>query len=735
MQEFHTYCRNCQALCGMTLGVDNNRIISAKSDRLNPYSQGYFCSKGVLGAEFSNGVGDRLVQCMKRRPDGLLHPIDKHEAVGEIAEKLRNIIERHGPRALGLFFGTASYFDCVGRPLFMDLLHKLGSPNLFSTLTIDQSSKTVAATRMGIWMTGRPVYDQCDVLLMAGTNPLVSHQGWPLNPFPGANVHHHVRQARQMGIKMIVIDPRRTELAVVSDLFIQPRPGTDAAIFASLLREVLANGWEDSVFARRWTTNLERLRAAVAPFSCERVARYAGVSVEDLRMAARWLGAARKPGIGTGTGVDMGPHCNVAEHLVEALTALTRGYVRAGDKISNPGMLSSRVEVETVLPPDRPWERGPRSASDSRYGRLLGEFPASLLPDEILNGGEHSIRAMIVDGGNPIACLGEPERVAKAFRQLELLICIEPRLFSATAQLSHYVIAPTLQFERSEVTAFSETMFPMPFAQFAAKAVEPPPQTMGEDEFVWELAKRLGIQLSLKNVPFGADFDTYPIQLPIDMNKPPVREDLIEWMLDQSPISLQELKANPHGLTREVDARVRSPGHDDGVRLDLCPTDVAEEISAVAEELETGCQGDHFLLISRRVREVINTAFHENPKGRRHHEVNWLYVHPSDMTRLGIQEQDGVAMEGAHGSIVGYAKSDPTLRPGTVAMTHCWASGQASNFLGIEGGHTSVLVSLREHLEPINRMPLQTSISVRLQALGRSLTQVKELHRAAQAPG
>ena len=91
MKEVHTYCRNCQGTCGMTLKVEDNRIVSATSDRLNPYSEGYFCIKGTLGAEFASGAENRLVECLKRGADGALHPIDKYQAVDEIAEKLRDI--------------------------------------------------------------------------------------------------------------------------------------------------------------------------------------------------------------------------------------------------------------------------------------------------------------------------------------------------------------------------------------------------------------------------------------------------------------------------------------------------------------------------------------------------------------------------------------------------------------------------------------------------------------------
>nr|WP_176392237.1 molybdopterin-dependent oxidoreductase [Sphingomonas sp. CDS-1] len=724
MREVHTYCRNCQGNCAMTLKVENNRIASASSDKASPYSEGYFCIKGTLAAELCNGAEGRLTQCLKRGEDGVLRPIDKYQAVEEIAEKLRVILDRHGPRALGIFFGTTTYFDCVGKPMLKSFFHAIKSPNVFSTVTIDQSAKLLAPARMGAWAGGRPVYHQADVVLLAGTNPILSHQGWPLNPFPATNVARHVRRAKEKGIKLIVIDPRRTESAEAADLFIQPRANTDAAIFAALAREILANGWEDRNFLDRWAVNLHILRDAVEPFTIERVADFAGISADDLRLAARWLGEARKPALGTGTGTNFARHGNIAEHLILSIVALKGAFVRAGEVMPSPGIFKPRPDVEGVFPPRRTWEQEPKCASDPRYGKLGGEFPASILADEILHEGKDAIRALIIDGGNPVACMGEPERMAAALEHLDLLISFEPRPDSASARLAHYVIAPVLQFERNDVTSTADLMMPMPYALYAPKAIDPPEQVMGEDEFVWELARRLGVDMIFKDQPLGMDFDADPHGLPLDLDQPFDRDAIIDWIVAKSAVTMEELRANPHGISFEPTKRLKSAEEDNGARLDLCADDMAEEIKAVAADLEDVAD-DRFILISRRVRDFLNTTYIGTPTAKRHNEVNWLYLHPDDMGRLAVGERDGITIMGEHGEIIGYVRPDATMRQGVVAMTHCWASMEDDNALGTKGGHTSKLVSMHVDLQPINRMPLQSGIPVRLQPLGLNLEQAK----------
>lgn len=723
----YSYCRNCAANCGLVFEVEDNRILAAESDRENLVSEGYVCIKGTMAVDLHRGEENRLTHCLKRGEDGRFHPIDRRQAVDEIAAKLKVMLDRHGPRALAAFFGTTSYSDCIGKPFLKSLMHELGAPAIFSSMTVDQSSKWVTAARMGHWLCGKPLYTDTDVILLAGINPLISHSGYPNTPIPGININQHFRAAKKQGTKFIVIDPRRTEAARYADIFIQPKPGYDAAIFAALLRIVLENGWEDCAFAERYTVNLERLRTAVEPFSAERVARAAGIDAADLQAAAELLGRARKPGTGTGTGLNMAAFSNTAEHLAEALTALVGGYLRAGDRIPNPGVLVPRADVETIAPPNRTWEHEPKCASDPRFGKLMGEFPASIFPDEVLHGGEQAVRALFVTGSNPAVTLGEPELTIEALRKLDLLVTFDPRADSATAQLSHYIIAPTLMFERSEVTTFTEWLFHFPYVQYAEQIVEPPAQAMGEDEFFWLLAKKLGVQLELKNVPFGADFAALPPGLKVDIETMPSRDELIAWLLSASPVDLETLRAHPHGYTMEIEKTIRAPETDDGARLDLCPPDLFEEICAVDAYVDgVGSSERGYLLTVRRILESFNSSFHGHPLTLRRHGTNRLHIHPDDLSAVGAREDEAVRITSDHGEIVGYVRADPTMKPGVVSMTHCWGSPTDPDPLGLRGAHTGRLVSLHADIQSINRMPRQSGVPVDLAPLGFTLEEAQE---------
>jgi anaerobic selenocysteine-containing dehydrogenase len=673
-----------------------------------------------MSVDLQNGVEPRQLTCLKKNADGGFQPIDKLQATTEIADRLSEILEKHGPRSLAIFFGSTSYFDSVGKPLARSLMSTLGSPNIFSSFTLDQSSKWVAAARMGVFAGGIPSLDLTDVVLLCGTNPLVSHQGFPFSPVPAQNAYVHITSAKKRGVKFIVIDPRKTEMARIADLYIQPFPNQDAGIYAAIIRLILVNGWENKAFCARWTHNIEILRKAVEPFNPDFVARVAGIPAEQLHSAAGLLRNARKPNVSSGTGPNMAAFSNTAEHLCAALNAILGGYVTAGDKIPNPGIYSPRSPVEAVFPPNRTWEHEPKCHS-ADYGKLMGEFPASILPDEILTPGPHKIRALIVVGANPALSLSEPARVHEAFKDLDLMVTFDPSI-SATAQFCHYVLSPPMQFERADVTAFTDISFPYPFAQYTEAVVPPPAGTLAEYEFFWHLARKLGIQLILKSIPFGTEYKDVKVGLNLDMNTLPPREDLVGWLADQGTVRFETLRRHPHGYIEVSTATLKPAEIDDGSRLHLCPDDVFAEIEAYSRQCDSVESGRQFLLSSRRIVESFNSSFQQNPITLRRHRTNRLYVHPDDLRILELTEDDGVQIDSANGSIIGYVRSDATMKPGVVSMAHGWGAGSVSDPWGLKGAHTGRLVSMHASLQPINRMPQQSGIPVSLSKLPMTLT-------------
>ena len=229
-----SYCMICGAYCGLELEVEGGKVLSVKGDPDNAQSRGYMCVKGAMSAEQHNG-SDRLTNALERGSDGELREVGPEAALDAIADRLGQIVQESGPGAVGVLVGTGGQGVWAGS-LMRSFLEELGTPYLFSTMTIDQSAKWVTAGRLGVFATGKPVIDDLDVVLLCGNNPAQSHLGGPQTPIPSAGPMRGIREARKRGTKLIVVDPRRTETADQADLHLQIIPGEDPTLFAGMIR-------------------------------------------------------------------------------------------------------------------------------------------------------------------------------------------------------------------------------------------------------------------------------------------------------------------------------------------------------------------------------------------------------------------------------------------------------------------------------------------------------------------
>ena len=243
MAELRSFCRLCLGTCGTRVELDDDgRILTVRGDRDHAMSRGYVCMKGVAAPELHNGP-DRILQPLKRVGDGFT-AISSEQALDEIAARIAGIRSRSGPDAIALYNGTQAAFNALAVPMAGAWMAALGSRSTFSTMTVDQSAKWVAAERLGSWGAGPQVWDEADVWMFFGTNPLVSIVGG-VNGFISQHPDSRMKAAKARGMKLIVIDPRCTETAEYADVFLQARPGEDATIAAAMLRLILAEGWED----------------------------------------------------------------------------------------------------------------------------------------------------------------------------------------------------------------------------------------------------------------------------------------------------------------------------------------------------------------------------------------------------------------------------------------------------------------------------------------------------------
>jgi len=674
------------------------------------------CPKGLASLDFHNGAENRLLHSVKRNASGEFGELPASQALDEIAAKLTSLIETHGPRSVAVFHGTGAYRSVLGGLLERAFVSSIGTPNFFSTMTIDQSAKWVTAGRMGVMASGKPSTRDIDLAVIVGNNPLVSHQTYPFAAGESGAPARSFAEAKARGARIVVIDPRRTETARYADLLIQPLPGEDAVLFAAIAHILLRDGTYNKAFCDRFATQLDALREAVAPFTPVFAAQRADVPVAQIELVAEWLGSAKRSFVGSGTGPSMSAHSNLNDHMIETVNALVGGYKRAGDLVRNPGTLKPRTTYETVVAPSRSWEKGIKCRT-ANVGTLFNELPTALLPQEILVPGPDKIRALIVFGGNPVMALGDPDRAVPAFRDLDLLVSLDARM-NETARLAHYVIATSQHFERHDITIPGDSLYPEAFAQYAPPVVPKPPGTIHDWEFFWGIAARMNVPLTLKYWNYGLVYDEIPGGMKLDMQRAPDPEEMMRHLCENSAVSFDELRVNPSGVRPQRPPAYVQAAKDTGARLELCPRDIADELQSVLSETSDACF--KYRLTCRRLFEAMNSAYRDAPRTRRKYPLNWAYMNPQDMQQEGIDEESLIEIQSDAGCILGLARADDRLRRGVLSMSHLYGSLEPSTDpRNQRGSHTGRLTSLERWLEPINFMPRFSGIPINVRVSPR----------------
>jgi len=722
MPELHTsICRFCHAHCGILVELEGGRATRVWGDKDNPVYHGYSCAKGRSLPD-QHVHPKRLLQSHKRMPDGSHQPIPVARAMDEIAEKLRAIVARHGPRAVALYLGTYSFPYPASGPLSTSFMRALGSRMVFTSASIDQPGKAIALAVHGRWSAGAYWFDDCNAWLLVGSNPLVSMG----NGIPNANPAWRLHRARKRGLELIVIDPRRSECAEAAAVHLQPRPGEDPTLLAGLIRLVLAEGLADRDFVRAHVAGVESLAAAVEPFDPQYVARRAGVPAELLRRAARIFATAERAGASAGTGPNMAPRGKLTEYLLLALQTICGHWVRAGEPFRNPFALMPAYEPRAqAVAPAAGWGYGEklrvRGLADS-----AGGLSAAALADEMLLEGDGQVRALFNLGGNPMTAWPDQLKTLRALRSLELGVTLDPRL-SATARLCDYVIAPKLQFEVPGMSQPNESLwfygvglgYPAPYAQYAPRLVDPPEGSdlIEEWEFFYGLAQRLGLQLTLYVANIWGPRSTRAHVHALDMEKPPSTEELLEHLTHGSRIPLAQVKQYPHGgLFPAEDALILPAEQDCSARLDVGNATLLGELDEVAAEPVEPDPRFRFRLISRRLPNVYNSTGRDTPRLTRKRAYNPAFMHPDDLAALGLAAGEVVEIRSDHASILGIVEPAPDVRPGVISMAHSFGDAPEHDSRVREiGGNTGRLVSVDRDYDPHSGMPRMSAIPVNVQ--------------------
>jgi len=724
MQTTHAICHYCGLSCGVKAEIDDSdgrrRLVSLIGDKDDPAYHGYSCAKGRDLPELLRHE-NRLLHPLKRTSDGGFERIESDQAIVEAAARLREIVDESGPHAVAIYEGTYSLQPPLAL-LARSFAQALGTSMTFSTGTIDQPGKMLAKALHGTWRADMPSFLEADAWLLVGTNPEISKLGG----IPAPNPAYYLHQARKKGLKLLVIDPRRTEVARKAHLHLQPKPGEDASILAGMIRVILEEDLHDAEFLAENADGLEALARQVEPFTPEVVARQADIAAEDLVEAARVFARATRAGANAGTGVNMSPRGTLVEYLLSCLLTLCGHWAREGDRVGNPGVLAPRAPAVAQATEPMPVAWGfPSPLRTPGFSNTMCGLPTAALPDEILTPGEGRVRALLVLGGNPIMGWPDQQKARDAMMALDCLIVIDPKL-TETARHAHYVFAPKLSMETPVCSVEEEALqlinsgwgHPVPYGRYAPALVDPPEDSdlLDDWELLYRLAQALDLPLTVKSGLMNRPFDPSPVRIDLDMEKPPTTDELLEIATMGSRIPLSEVKSHAEGRLYE-DPELRVLPREEGCesRLSIGNAAMMEALSTALELAYPGDDAYEFRLVSRRTPNFMNSIGRDHPNLTRERSHNPAFMNPEDMTKHGLVTGDLIRISARRASILGVVEAEEGLRRGVISMSHSFGSPDEKGEPGDPrlGSCTGRLSSHEvDYVESFSGIPRMSSIPV-----------------------
>jgi anaerobic selenocysteine-containing dehydrogenase len=708
MSTHKTFCRFCHAYCAIEVDVEDGVPVAVRGDTSDPVYSGYTCIKGrQLPDQFTNP--GRVRKPLKRMPDGSYQEIDLQVALDEIGGKVKTLLDDN-PRGVATYIGSYGFQNSAALHIAKSWHKSVGSTSYYTSVTIDQPAKQIAWSRVGYWGGGSHSFTDADVVMLIGNNAVVSQYS-PFGGIPPFSPYKRLRDEIKKGMKVITVDPRKTEVANRSHIHMQINPGKDATLLAGMINIILSEGLEDTEFCNAYVQDLDSFRSLVTGYSPTYVAQQCGIPEEQLFEATRLFAAGPRGVASAGTGPDMASHAVLTEHLIVVLNLICGRVNREGERFPNPGMMTPEIPRRAeVIPPSPVFGIGPKSRFRG-LGEVFGEMPTATLNDEILEDGEGQIKALFCMGGNPMVAFPDQDKTKRAMDKLELLVCIDI-VRSATSKLADYILPPTLSLERDDVTMLTDVWYDEPYSHYTEAILEKNPQSLEEWEFYWEMSQRLGIPIDLPGGQLG-------------LETCPTKFEALELLTPGAKVPVADIRAKPAGhLFEQINITVEA-GSNSNSLFQLEPDGVAEEMQEILAEpvwtdgkiIDDDKEYSH-LLISRRLKHYFNSSGHTLPALMAKGTTNYAYMNPSDLAEMSIEAGQLVEISASAGSLVGVAEAANDVKPGTVSMAHAFGD-LPGNFGDVRevGSSTNRLVDDDRTYCKISGMPRMSAIPVNLRVV------------------
>ncbi len=470
----NTVCRLCSSCCPVEVEVENNRLVSATRKSFLPGNKQLVCPKLASAPEIVHSKKRLLTPFIRK--DGALVESSWDNALNFTAKALLDTREKYGASSVAWLRGMAADWgapwDYAAR-----LMHAFGSPNAIGNGSVCHVAREMAHNFTYGAMT-LPLAKDSRCILVWGKNDF--------NTCPPAA--EAILHARQNGAHLIVVDPIKTRLARMADIWLPIKPGQDGLLAMSMINLILENNWFDRDFTQNFTIGLDRLARAAKAFDIESTAQSMGLDAEKVRQATRLYATTKPACIVEGNGLDMQLATFQATRAVCILRAITGNLDKAGgDFIPQPVPANNIRLAENIYEKEKPITAA--YPLFSFFHPNWGLHAQSCLIDAILDEKPYPIKALVVQAGNPLVTMADSNRMEKALAKLDFLAVIDPFL-TRTAQMAAVVLPACLCFEKTQLNRASMRNN---LVLLQDEVISPVGQSRPDWQIVFDLAKKLGL--------------------------------------------------------------------------------------------------------------------------------------------------------------------------------------------------------------------------------------------------
>jgi formate dehydrogenase major subunit len=666
-KQVDSVCPYCGVGCQLTYHVEKNRILHV-SGRDGPANHGRLCVKGRFGFDYVHHAQRLTVPLVRKagvpktrdftvdpaNPWEVFREASWDEALELAAGRLREIRDARGGRALA-GFGSAKGSNEEAY-LFQKLVRTgFGSNNVDHCTRLCHASSVAALLEgIGSGAVSNPVMDvlEAEVIFVIGANPTVNH------PVAATWIKNAVRA----GAKLIVADPRRSELARHATHVLQFKPDTDVALLNAMMHTIIEEGLTDREFIERRTVDFARIEDNVEAFSPEAMAPVCGIPADTIRTVARLYAGSKGSMILWGMGISQHVHGTDNARCLIALALMTGQIGRRGSGLhplrgQNNVQGASDAGLIPMVFPD--YQRVDDDAARERF-EALWNYRADPMPGltvvEIMNAilaGE--VRGMYVMGENPAMSDPDLDHAREALARLDWLV-VQDIFLTETAYLADVVLPASAFPEKTGSFTNTDRL-----VQLGRQALDPPGQARQDLWIIQEMARRLGLLWNYDG----------PRQVFDEMRRGMQSIAGITWdrLERESAVTYPcEREGDPGEPVVFVDRFPNAGGQARFVPAKLIPA-AEQPDEAYPMVLITGRQLEHWHTGAMTRRASVLDAIEPGPAAS---------LNPDDMMRLGIEPGATVAVASRRGEIELVARADGGTPRGAVFIPFCYYEAAAN---------------------------------------------------------